>query len=63
MIVSYRTSSDKYRLGQRVRHAKFGEGVVLNYEDIGQGRVQIRFHTVGVKWLACQYAALELISG
>jgi DNA helicase-2/ATP-dependent DNA helicase PcrA len=22
-------------LGQRVRHAKFGEGVVLNYEDQG----------------------------
>ena len=32
------------RLGQRVRHAKFGEGVVLNYEGSGpQCRVQVSF--------------------
>jgi DNA helicase-2/ATP-dependent DNA helicase PcrA len=48
------------RLGQRVRHGKFGEGVVLNLE--GQGthvRVQVNFERQGTKWLMLAYANLE----
>jgi len=49
-------------LGQRVKHPKFGEGVVLNYEgNEPNARVQINFDDVGGKWLVMSYARLELI--
>lgn len=49
-------------LGQRVRHPKFGEGVVLHYEGRGKNaRVQINFDEVGGKWLVMSYARLEVI--
>jgi len=48
------------RLGQRVRHPKFGEGVVLNSEGSGSNaRVQINFDAEGGKWLVAAYARLE----
>jgi DNA helicase II / ATP-dependent DNA helicase PcrA len=52
-----------YRLGQRVRHPKFGEGVVLNSEGRGaQTRIQIDFQgSVGAKWLVLTYARLEAV--
>ncbi|MDT8428081.1 MAG: DNA helicase II [Pseudomonadales bacterium] len=47
-------------LGQRVRHGKFGEGVVLNYEGSGpNARVQVSFTEVGSKWLVLSLARLE----
>jgi len=49
-----------YKLGQRVSHVKFGEGVVLQMEGEGaQERVQINFQGVGLKWLMLSYAKLE----
>ena len=48
------------RLGARVRHGKFGEGVVLNVEGNGpHARVQVNFEQQGTKWLMMQYANLE----
>jgi ATP-dependent DNA helicase UvrD/PcrA len=48
------------RLGARVRHGKFGEGVVLNVEGSGpHARVQVNFEQQGTKWLMAQYANLE----
>src|SRR5690606_24174842 len=50
-------------LGQRVRHAIFGEGVVLQVEGSGPNAViQVNFHKVGSKRLVMQYAKLEGIS-
>jgi len=50
------------RLGQRVRHGKFGEGVVLNSEGSGShARVQVNFEREGPKWLVVAYANLELM--
>jgi DNA helicase-2/ATP-dependent DNA helicase PcrA len=50
------------RLGQRVRHGKFGEGVVLNCEGAGaHARVQVNFESDGTKWLVMSYANLELM--
>ena len=49
-----------FSLGQQVSHAKFGEGVVLNYEGSGaQSRIQVNFETVGCKWLVVAYANLQ----
>jgi DNA helicase II / ATP-dependent DNA helicase PcrA len=47
-------------LGARVRHGKFGEGVILNLEGNGaHARVQVNFEQQGTKWLMLQYANLE----
>ncbi|MDE2295878.1 MAG: DNA helicase II [Gammaproteobacteria bacterium] len=50
------------RMGSRVRHTKFGEGVVLNFEGNGpQARIQVNFERQGTKWLMLSYANLELV--
>ena len=44
------------RLGGRVRHGKFGEGVILNVEGNGPtARVQVNFEHQGSKWMMVQY--------
>ncbi|VAW93715.1 ATP-dependent DNA helicase UvrD/PcrA, partial [hydrothermal vent metagenome] len=54
--------SNGLRLGQRVQHAKFGEGVVLDVEGQGaQARVQVNFDAQGAKWLMSAYANLQPI--
>jgi DNA helicase-2/ATP-dependent DNA helicase PcrA len=55
-------STGGVRLGQRVRHGKFGEGIVLNSEGSGaHARVQVNFEASGTKWLVVAYANLELM--
>jgi DNA helicase-2/ATP-dependent DNA helicase PcrA len=50
------------RLGQRVRHRKFGEGIILNIEGRGaRARVQVNFEHGGTKLLEMAYANLELM--
>jgi DNA helicase-2/ATP-dependent DNA helicase PcrA len=50
------------RLGQRVRHQKFGDGVVLSIEGQGSNaRVQVNFERQGTKWLMMGYANLETV--
>lgn len=47
-------------LGQRVMHAKFGEGMVINFEGSGpKARVQVNFDYEGVKWLVVGFANLQ----
>ncbi|MEC5343759.1 DNA helicase II [Brenneria populi] len=51
-----------YRLGQRVRHAKFGEGTIVNLEGSGDHcRIQVAFQGQGIKWLVAAYARLEAV--
>lgn len=51
-----------FRLGQRVRHALFGEGVILQFEGSGPNAViQVNFKDTGSKRLVMQYAKLEAI--
>ena len=48
------------QVGQQVRHAKFGEGVILAAEGKGDHtRVQVNFYDVGMKWLVLAYANLQ----
>jgi len=50
------------RMGSRVRHTKFGDGVVLNFEGNGpQARIQVNFESQGTKWLMLSYANLEVV--
>ena len=49
-----------WRIGQSVRHAKFGLGIIIDAEGRGaDARVQVNFRDAGVKWLALDYAHLE----
>jgi len=53
-------SGTDLRLGQRVFHQKFGEGVILTYEGEGSSaRVQVNFNDAGSKWLVMGYANLK----
>ena len=53
---------DPVKLGGRVRHNSFGEGVVLSVEGRGEHtRVQVNFESVGNKWLVLAYANLEML--
>ena len=56
-------SQSRYRPGQRVAHAKFGAGIILQIEGEGaQERVQINFpQPAGMKWLMVSYAQLEVL--
>jgi DNA helicase-2/ATP-dependent DNA helicase PcrA len=47
------------KLGQRVSHPKFGEGVVVSAEGSGaHTRLQVNFEGEGSKWLVAAYANL-----
>ena len=50
-----------FRIGQLVRHAKFGEGVIVSAEGSGgDAKVQINFGGAhGIKWLMLAMAKLE----
>ncbi|KJV05692.1 DNA helicase II [Methylocucumis oryzae] len=62
----FTASTSQFKLGQRVVHATFGEGIILQIEGEGaQERLQINFagkqgQPVGVKWLMVAYAKLEV---
>lgn len=57
---SSRAGGAGYRIGQSVRHAKFGEGIIVNLEGGGEdARAQINFGSAGMKWLALSVAKLE----
>jgi DNA helicase II / ATP-dependent DNA helicase PcrA len=51
-----------WKVGQAVRHPKFGDGVVLRLQgDGGDARAQIRFGAAGVKELLLTVAKLERV--
>ncbi len=51
-----------YKLGQHVRHPKFGTGTIISLEgDNEHLRLQVSFYREGVKWLVAAYARLENI--
>jgi DNA helicase-2/ATP-dependent DNA helicase PcrA len=50
------------KLGQRVSHPKFGEGIVLSAEGSGaHTRLQVNFEEAGSKWLVAAYANLTAL--
>jgi DNA helicase II / ATP-dependent DNA helicase PcrA len=51
-----------YRIGQSVRHSKFGDGVIVNIEGSGSdARVQVNFGAAGMKTLSLSVAKLDAI--
>lgn len=59
---SAQTSSYPFKIGQSVRHGKFGEGVVVSYEgNASDLAVKVNFGSAGLKTLMLEYAKLEKI--
>jgi DNA helicase-2/ATP-dependent DNA helicase PcrA len=51
-----------WKVGQAVKHEKFGQGVVVGYEGNRDDlRIQINFGREGMKWLALEYAKLDKV--
>jgi len=49
-----------YKVGQSVVHARFGTGIIIDFEGRGpDARVQVKFREAGTKWLALAYARLS----
>ena len=54
----------QFRIGQGVRHPKFGDGTILSLSGSGQdAQAQIQFRDAGTKTLALGVAKLEVIAG
>ncbi|WP_313699263.1 UvrD-helicase domain-containing protein [Achromobacter sp.] len=59
------TVGDKqYRVGQGVRHARFGDGTIIGLSGAGQdAQAEIHFRDVGAKTLALGIAKLDIVQG
>jgi len=54
----------QFRIGQGVRHARFGDGTIIGLSGSGQdAQAQIQFRDVGAKTLALGIAKLDVIQG
>ncbi len=54
----------RYRVGERVRHKVFGEGIVIETRDSrGDQEITVAFEEVGVKHLLASLAPLERLPG
>jgi len=52
--------SGSLRIGQRVTHHQFGEGIILQYEGRGEhARIQVRFQNAGTKWLIASFVVVN----
>jgi DNA helicase-2/ATP-dependent DNA helicase PcrA len=61
---SVRLEQPRFRAGQRVRHATFGEGLVIESRvDGGDEIVTVAFEEVGLKRLLADLAPLERLGG
>jgi len=54
----------RYRTGQRVKHASFGEGIVIESRGSGEDEeVTVAFEGMGIKRLVASMANLQLLKG
>ena len=50
------------KMGQRVAHQKYGEGVIMQFEGTGErAKIEVNFPGAGSKWLMIAYANLEVL--
>ncbi len=63
-LVSLDRPESRYRTGQRVKHASFGEGIVIESRGAGDDEeVTVAFEAVGLKRLVASMANLQLLKG
>jgi DNA helicase-2/ATP-dependent DNA helicase PcrA len=50
------------KMGQRVMHQKYGEGIIMQFEGSGdRAKIEVNFPNAGSKWLMVTYANLETL--
>ena len=55
-------NENEWKMGQKVKHEKFGFGTVINVEGSDNNtRLQIAFQAQGIKWLIAHLAKLEKV--
>jgi len=60
---SVTVGDQQFRIGQGVRHARFGEGTIIGLSGQGQdAQAQIQFQDVGAKTLALGIAKLDVVA-
>ena len=58
----FTADDNEWKTGQKVRHAKFGQGTIINVEGSDNNtRLQITFQGQGIKWLIAHLAKLERV--
>ena len=63
-IIKFPKGGQKYSSGMNVRHAKFGEGVVIESKlASGDEEVTVAFASAGIKRLMASFANLEVVEG
>jgi DNA helicase-2/ATP-dependent DNA helicase PcrA len=63
-IVDFPGSRQQFASGMRVRHAKFGEGIVIeSHPSGGDEEVAVAFESSGIKRLMASFANLEVLEG
>ena len=61
-IVKSEVNSNNYKIGDKVRHKKFGVGIITNIEPEGDdNKLEINFETAGFKRLMANFTPLEII--
>ncbi len=61
--LAIKTNETGMRIGGRVSHANFGEGIITDVEGAGShARVQVNFDFEGSKWLVLSYANLQSLA-
>lgn len=61
-IAKNNVSDSAWKVGQKVKHEKFGQGTVINVEGADNNtRLQIAFQGQGIKWLIAHLAKLEKV--
>jgi DNA helicase-2/ATP-dependent DNA helicase PcrA len=59
---SQREASLPYKVGSRVSHPKYGEGVVAGYQgQRAETEIKVNFPKVGEKWFILDYARLTQV--
>jgi len=57
---SFTQNEMPFKLGQRVNHARFGTGIVINFEGSADNAcIQVKFDRFGTKWLVTNKANLQ----
>jgi DNA helicase-2/ATP-dependent DNA helicase PcrA len=63
-LVPLNQPESRYKTGQRVKHASFGEGIVIESRGAGDDEeVTVAFEAVGLKRLVANMANLQLLKG
>jgi DNA helicase-2/ATP-dependent DNA helicase PcrA len=61
-VFSPSTEIPEFKAGDRVRHARFGEGMVVSYTTIkNDAEAVVAFNGIGVKKLLMSFAKLEKV--